>query len=51
MSQKRKAQRARHEAQVEKKGKDVVMWIIIALIIALIVFALVTMGITIYGMM
>ncbi|MBR7018641.1 MAG: hypothetical protein IKH99_07340 [Prevotella sp.] len=47
MSQKRKAQRARHEAQVEKKGKDVVMWIIIALI----VFALVTMGITIYGMM
>jgi flagellar basal body-associated protein FliL len=47
MSQKRKAQRARHEAEVAKKGKDVVMWIIIALI----AFAVVYMGITIWGMM
>jgi flagellar basal body-associated protein FliL len=47
MNKKRKAQRARHEALVEKKGKDVVMWIIVALI----AFALVYMGITIYGMM
>ena len=38
MSQKRKAQRARHEAEVAKKGKDVVMWIIIALIVFALIF-------------
>ena len=38
MSQKRKVQRARHEAEVTKKGKDVVMWIIIALIVFALIF-------------
>ena len=38
MSQKRKVQRARHEAEVAKKSKDVVMWIIIALIVFALIF-------------
>ena len=38
MSQKRKAQRARHEAEVAKKGKDVVRWIIVALIVFALIF-------------
>lgn len=37
MSQKRKAQRARHAAELEKKGRDVVMWIIVALIVLALV--------------
>ena len=39
MSQKRKLQRARHAAQEEQKGKNVVKWIFGALIVLAVIYA------------
>jgi len=38
MSQKRKAQRARHEAQQEKQAKGIINWIFGVLVVLAIVF-------------